>query len=97
MVQALTTSIGILHVTMQWADYLQTFVCGNHLNHNLMLTSQAGYVTAWNNLGNAYEKLRQPEAALEAYEETLSYAPDNEIAKQRAQMIKARLERLSSY
>lgn len=55
---------------------------------------QPGYVTAWNNLGNAYEKLRKPELALEAYQETLSYAPDNEIAKQRASMLGNRLNRL---
>eukprot|EP00242_Pyramimonas_sp_CCMP2087_P015827 CAMPEP_0198210730 /NCGR_PEP_ID=MMETSP1445-20131203/22095_1 /TAXON_ID=36898 /ORGANISM="Pyramimonas sp., Strain CCMP2087" /LENGTH=265 /DNA_ID=CAMNT_0043884871 /DNA_START=114 /DNA_END=911 /DNA_ORIENTATION=+ len=55
---------------------------------------QPGYVTAWNNLGNAYEKVKQPEQALEAYQETLTYAPDNEIAKQRADMLTRRLTRL---
>eukprot|EP00976_Prorocentrum_cordatum_P065229 1177822-Prorocentrum_minimum.AAC.1 len=36
---------------------------------------QPGYITAWNNLGNAYEKIKKPELALEAYQETLSCAP----------------------
>lgn len=52
------------------------------------------YVTAWNNLGNAYEKVKKPELALEAYEETLSYDAGNDIAKQRASMLRTRLQRL---
>lgn len=66
-------------------------------NYKAAVELQSGYITAWNNLGNAYEKLRKPELALEAYEEALSYAPDNEIAKQRAKMLKTRLDRLKSY
>eukprot|EP00238_Polyblepharides_amylifera_P008138 CAMPEP_0196585098 /NCGR_PEP_ID=MMETSP1081-20130531/49521_1 /TAXON_ID=36882 /ORGANISM="Pyramimonas amylifera, Strain CCMP720" /LENGTH=223 /DNA_ID=CAMNT_0041906531 /DNA_START=181 /DNA_END=852 /DNA_ORIENTATION=- len=55
---------------------------------------QPGYVTAWNNLGNSYEKLKKSELALEAYEETLSYEADNDVALQRVEMLSTRLGRL---
>ena len=44
---------------------------------------QPGYVTAWNNLGDAFERSSKKEDALKAYEEALSYAPDNKIARAR--------------
>ncbi|GMH43193.1 hypothetical protein BSKO_11115 [Bryopsis sp. KO-2023] len=55
---------------------------------------QPGYVTAWNNLGDAYEAVREFRAAYNCYKETLSYDPDNTIAKQRADYLKVRMERL---
>lgn len=54
---------------------------------------QPGYVTAWNNLGDAYERLKQYKPALDAYREALSYAPDNKVAQARADFCKTRLER----
>jgi tetratricopeptide (TPR) repeat protein len=54
---------------------------------------QPGYVTAWNNLGDAYERLKQYGPALDAYREALSYAPDNKVAQSRADFCKTRLER----
>lgn len=54
---------------------------------------QPGYVTAWNNLGDAYEKRKMYRPALEAYQEALSYAPDNQVARARADYCKTRLER----
>ena len=54
---------------------------------------QPGYVTAWNNLGDVYEGLKQYGPALEAYREALSYAPDNKVAQTRADFCKTRLER----
>ena len=56
---------------------------------------QPGYVTAWNNLGDALEKLRQFESALEAYEEALAFAPDNKIAQSRADFCRTRVQRTS--
>jgi tetratricopeptide (TPR) repeat protein len=44
---------------------------------------QPGYVTAWNNLGDAYERTKSWRNALSAYQEALSYAPANDIARQR--------------
>jgi tetratricopeptide (TPR) repeat protein len=54
---------------------------------------QPGYVTAWNNLGDALEKLKRYGPALEAYSEALAFAPDNKVAKARADFCKTRLER----
>lgn len=57
---------------------------------------QPGYVTAWNNLGDAYEKLKQWRDALNAYQEVLSYAPGNEVALQRSSMCRSKLDRIST-
>ena len=53
---------------------------------------QPGYVTAWNNLGNAYEKASKTKDAYEAYKEALSYAPTNSTAKQRSEALQAKLQ-----
>jgi tetratricopeptide (TPR) repeat protein len=58
---------------------------------------QPGYVTAWNNLGDAYERLKQYEPALGAYREALTYAPDNKVAQARADFCKTRLDRTAGY
>lgn len=55
---------------------------------------QQGYVTAWNNLGDAYERLKDWKNALSAYQEALAYAPNNKIAMQRADYCKTRVENL---
>lgn len=54
---------------------------------------QPGYVTAWNNLGDALENMKDYRSALEAYEEALAYAPDNKIAKSRAEFCRTRAQR----
>lgn len=55
---------------------------------------QPGYVSAWNNLGDAYEKAQDMRNAYNAYQETLAVAPDNEIAKTRSAFLKRRMGRL---
>ena len=40
---------------------------------------QPGYVTAWNNLGDAQEKQKRYKDALDAYSQALAYAPDNKV------------------
>lgn len=52
---------------------------------------QPGYVTAWNNLGDAYERKSKWDDALKAYEEALSYAPSNKVAKDRSDTVRTRL------
>jgi tetratricopeptide (TPR) repeat protein len=47
---------------------------------------QAGYVTAWNNLGDAYEATKQWRKALEAYQTVLQYAPNNKVRRARARV-----------
>ncbi|KXZ52747.1 hypothetical protein GPECTOR_8g139 [Gonium pectorale] len=56
---------------------------------------QPGYVTAWNNLGDALEKERKWKEALQAYQEALTYAPDNRIARQRSDFCKEKVSRLA--
>lgn len=55
---------------------------------------QPGYVSAWNNLGDAYEKAEDMRNAYKAYQETLAIAPDNEIAKTRSDFLKRKMDRL---
>lgn len=49
------------------------------------------YVTAINNLGHAYERKQLSAQALEAYEQSLSYEPNNQTAKRRADSLRKRL------
>ncbi|KAL4859489.1 Tetratricopeptide repeat domain-containing protein PYG7 [Chlorella vulgaris] len=54
---------------------------------------QPGYVTAWNNLGDAYERKKQYAPALAAYREVLTYAPDNKVAQARSEYCRTRIDR----
>ncbi|XP_075509351.1 tetratricopeptide repeat domain-containing protein PYG7, chloroplastic-like isoform X1 [Primulina tabacum] len=55
---------------------------------------QPGYVTAWNNLGDAYEKSNDLKSALKAFEEVLLFDPNNKIARPRRDELK---EKVSMY
>ncbi|KAJ7516809.1 hypothetical protein O6H91_22G071100 [Diphasiastrum complanatum] len=52
-----------------------------------------GYVTAWNNLGNAYEKKKDWSRAYKAYDQALQFEPGNKVALTYRDAIKERLER----
>lgn len=54
---------------------------------------QPGYVTAWNNLGDAYERRKAYDKALNAYTQALAYAPDNKVAAARADFCRTRIDR----
>ena len=49
------------------------------------------YVTALNNLGDAYEKAQQQKDALSTYEEVLNYAPGNKVASSRVDALRQRV------
>ena len=51
---------------------------------------QPGYVTAWNNLGDAYEKKKEYNSALKAFEEVLIFDPNNKVARPRRDALKDR-------
>ena len=61
-------------------------------NYKKAVEMQPGYVTAWNNLGNAFEKARDWKQAYDAYTEALSYAPDNRIARERSDSLRVRAQ-----
>ncbi|PNW75369.1 hypothetical protein CHLRE_12g524300v5 [Chlamydomonas reinhardtii] len=63
--------------------------------YRLAVALQPGYVTAWNNLGDALEKERRWPEALQAYQEALTYAPNNRIARQRCDYCKEKVSRLT--
>ncbi|MDX1976712.1 MAG: tetratricopeptide repeat protein [Pseudanabaenaceae cyanobacterium bins.68] len=60
-------------------------------NYKESVTLQPSYLAAWNNLGNAYESKKLIPQALEAYEQALAIAPDNQIAQRRATALRKRL------
>lgn len=49
---------------------------------------QPGYVTAWNNLGDAYESRKDLKLALRAFEEALLFDPNNKVARERAEALR---------
>ncbi|XP_042474218.1 tetratricopeptide repeat domain-containing protein PYG7, chloroplastic-like isoform X1 [Zingiber officinale] len=52
---------------------------------------QPGYVTAWNNLGDAYEKKKELRAALKAFEEVIILDPNNKMARPRRDALRERV------
>ena len=56
---------------------------------------QPGYVTAWNNLGDALERMNDRKGAMAAYEESLVLSPGNQVAENKLAEIKRRLSRLN--
>ncbi|XP_010273567.1 PREDICTED: uncharacterized protein LOC104609062 [Nelumbo nucifera] len=53
---------------------------------------QPGYVTAWNNLGDAYEQKKELKSALKAFEEVLLFDPNNKVARPRRDALKERVK-----
>ncbi|XP_052203337.1 tetratricopeptide repeat domain-containing protein PYG7, chloroplastic [Diospyros lotus] len=53
---------------------------------------QPGYVTAWNNLGDAYEKKKELTSALKAFEEVLLFDPNNKVARPRRDALKEKVQ-----
>jgi tetratricopeptide (TPR) repeat protein len=63
---------------------------GSLVHYRAAVQLSPGYVTAWNNLGDALEKQKAFAEALEAYSTALSYAPDNPVASERATFLRTR-------
>ncbi len=55
---------------------------------------RARYVTAWINYGDALEATKDLKGALAAYDEALTYAPENQVAQNRAKTLRGKLGRL---
>lgn len=53
---------------------------------------QPGYVTAWNNLGDAYEKKKDYKSALKAFEEVMLFDPNNKVARPRLDAMKEKVK-----
>ncbi|KAF9661645.1 hypothetical protein SADUNF_Sadunf19G0090300 [Salix dunnii] len=53
---------------------------------------QPGYVTAWNNLGDAYEKKKDLKSALKAFEEVLLFDPSNKVARPRRDALRDKVQ-----
>ncbi|XP_074272408.1 tetratricopeptide repeat domain-containing protein PYG7, chloroplastic isoform X2 [Silene latifolia] len=52
---------------------------------------QPGYVTAWNNLGDAYEEKKDLNSALRCFEEVLLFDPNNRVARPRIDDLRKRV------
>lgn len=57
---------------------------------------QPAYVTALNNWGDTLEQAKQPDAALDKYQEALKYDPSNQIAQAKVRDLEVRLSRRTS-
>lgn len=53
---------------------------------------QPGYVTAWNNLGDAYDKTNDLKSALRAFDEVLLFDPNNKVARPRRDALKEKVD-----
>ncbi|XP_051148902.1 tetratricopeptide repeat domain-containing protein PYG7, chloroplastic isoform X2 [Andrographis paniculata] len=53
---------------------------------------QPGYVTAWNNLGDAYEKSNDLKSALRAFEEVVLLDPNNRVGRPRRDALKEKVD-----
>ncbi len=60
-------------------------------NYKEAIKMDPAYLTAWNNLGHAYEMKKQIELSVEAYKEVLTLSPDNQIARRRLDSLEKRL------
>lgn len=65
-------------------------------NYEAAVALQPGYVTAWNNLGDAREKRGEWSLAAKAYESTLALDPSNAVARARAEAVRAKASASSS-
>jgi len=80
-------ALGFGYAEMEkWEDAIKEFKLASKL--------QPGYVTVWNNLGDAYEKIKMQKEALQCYEEALVLAPGNSVATMRLKNLRERAERL---
>lgn len=53
---------------------------------------QPGYVTAWNNMGDAFEKKNDLKAALKAYNQALIFDPNDKVARTCRDFVKERVD-----
>jgi tetratricopeptide (TPR) repeat protein len=53
---------------------------------------QPGYVTAWNNMGDAFEKKKDLKAALKAYDRALLFDPNDKVARSCRDLLKERVD-----
>jgi tetratricopeptide (TPR) repeat protein len=61
--------------------------------YKMAVDMQPGYLTAWNSLGDVLEKQKKYSEALSAYQEVLGLDPSNNVAKERANWCRTRVER----
>mmetsp|Transcript_63576 Transcript_63576/g.201053 ORF Transcript_63576/g.201053 Transcript_63576/m.201053 type:complete len:295 (+) Transcript_63576:143-1027(+) len=86
-----------LHNALGFAYFNQNKTEAAIKQYNKAVKLQPGYLTAWNNLGDAQEKNKNSKEAYAAYKEVLALDPNNAIALNRAQILKDRLDRLAPY
>ncbi|KAK9826087.1 hypothetical protein WJX81_000843 [Elliptochloris bilobata] len=79
-------ALGYAYLSMDRAELAVT-------NFRRAVDLQPGYVTAWNNLGDALERRQEWAGALDAYERSLSFSPDNRVARTRADSLRPRVQR----
>lgn len=82
-----------MYNALGFSCYSDEDVDGAIVQYQKAVKLQPGYVTAWNNLGDALEKKKEYKPALRAYQEALQFDPANKIASARRDALKKRVER----
>lgn len=81
----------LVHNALGYAYFAQEQYDVAIRNYKDALKADPSYVTAWNNLGHAYERKQLTSQALEAYEQALAIESENSTAKRRAESLRKRL------
>ena len=63
--------------------------------YKVATTIKPDYTIGWNNLGDAYKRLRDYKAALDAYENALQTDGDNRVALEQVEFLRGRVRRLT--
>ena len=81
----------LIHNAMGYAYFAQEQYDIAIRQYKEALKLYPGYVIAFNNLGNVYEKKQMIVKAVETYREALEYDPENKTAQQRLNSLEKRL------
>ncbi|MEC4895527.1 MAG: tetratricopeptide repeat protein [Oscillatoria sp. PMC 1051.18] len=84
-------NLALIHNALGYAYFAQEQYDMAIREYKEAVKNKADYITALNNLANAYERKKLTAQALEIYEQTLTYDPNNSVAKRRAESLRKRL------
>jgi len=88
--------LAVVHNSLGFCFYSMQYIDKAVDQYEKAVQLQPGYLTAWNNLGDAYEACKKWEDALRCYKESLAIDPSNTIAQQRMDVMKTRVSRVGS-
>ena len=84
-------NLALIYNAMGYAYFAQEQYDIAIRNYKEAIKLYPDYTVALNNLGNAYEKKQLIAQALESYEQSLQYEPENKTAKRRVESLRKRV------